>query len=170
MPEATISDVDFKGFGLEGITLLAKVSVSNPYSVPISIGEIAYKVKSVERQIVSGSIPDPESLKSNDTTLLEVTVKVSHSAVVSLVHDIGGDWDIDYLLELRLIIDLLVIENITIPMSYKGEMKLPAFSGFFFGKSVEGIPNPDGKFAPKTPICHQFCHHLQPLNSNSNSK
>ncbi|KAL8472588.1 hypothetical protein ACS0TY_029695 [Phlomoides rotata] len=100
MPEATISDVDFKGFGLEGITLLAKVSVSNPYSVPISIGEIAYKVKSVERQIVSGSIPDPESLKSNDTTLLEVTVKVSHSAVVSLVHDIGGDWDIDYLLEL----------------------------------------------------------------------
>ncbi|KAL8510567.1 hypothetical protein ACS0TY_017405 [Phlomoides rotata] len=90
MSEATISDVDFKGFGLEGIALLAKVSVSNPYSVPIPIGEIAYKVKSAERQIVSESIPDPESLK-NDTTLLEVTLKMSHSAVVSLVHDIGDD-------------------------------------------------------------------------------
>ncbi|KAL8510562.1 hypothetical protein ACS0TY_017402 [Phlomoides rotata] len=49
MPEATIFDVDFKDFGLEGITLLAKVSVSNPYSIPIPIREIAYKVKSVER-------------------------------------------------------------------------------------------------------------------------
>ncbi|KAL8506105.1 hypothetical protein ACS0TY_017096 [Phlomoides rotata] len=137
MPEATISDVDFKGFGLDGITLLAKVSVSNPYSVPIPIGEIAYKVKSAERQIVSGSIPDPGSLKSNDNTLLEVMVKVPHSAVVSLVRDIGGDWDIDYILELGLIIDLPVVGNITIPMSYKGEMKLPTISDFFFGKSDE---------------------------------
>ncbi|KAL8506162.1 hypothetical protein ACS0TY_017144 [Phlomoides rotata] len=80
--------------------------------------------------------------------LLEVTVKVPHSAVVSLVHDIGDDWDIDYLLELRLIIDLSVIENITIQMSYKGEMKLPAFSDFFFGKSAEGIPNPGGLGMP----------------------
>ncbi|KAL8506166.1 hypothetical protein ACS0TY_017147 [Phlomoides rotata] len=91
MSEATISDVDFKGFGLEGIALLTKVSISNPYSVPIPIGEITYKVKSAERQIVSGSIPDPKSLKSNDTTLLEVTLKMSHSAVVSLVHDIDDD-------------------------------------------------------------------------------
>lgn len=140
-PEATITDVDLKGFGLDGITLLAKVSVSNPYSVPIPIGEIAYTVKSSERGIASGTIPDPGSLKANDKTMLEVTVKVPHSAVVSLVRDIGGDWDIDYLLELGLIIDLPVIGNITIPMSYKGEMKLPTISDFFGGKKpseVEG--------------------------------
>ncbi|PIN00238.1 hypothetical protein CDL12_27259 [Handroanthus impetiginosus] len=135
-PEAAITDVDLKGFGLEGITLLAKVSVSNPYAVPIPIGEIAYTVKSAERGIASGSIPDPGSLKANDKTMLDVTVKVPHSAVVSLIRDIGGDWDIDYLLELGLIIDLPVIGNITIPMSYKGEMKLPTFSDFFKGKST----------------------------------
>ncbi|GER56559.1 late embryogenesis abundant protein [Striga asiatica] len=133
MPEATIIDVDLKGFGLDGITLLAKVSVSNPYSVPIPIGEIAYVVKSAGREIASGTIPDPGSLKADDKTMLDVTVKAPHSAVVSLVRDIGGDWDIDYLLELGLIIDLPLVGNITIPISYKGEMKLPTISDFFGG-------------------------------------
>ncbi|KAK4484397.1 hypothetical protein RD792_006976 [Penstemon davidsonii] len=134
-PEATITDVDLKGFGLDGITLLAKICVSNPYSVAIPIGEIVYTVKSAGKGIVSGSIPDPGSLKANDKTMLEVTVKVPHSAVVSLARDIGGDWDIDYLLELGLIVDLPVIGNFTIPMSYAGEMKLPTFSDLFMGKS-----------------------------------
>ncbi|KAL2247573.1 UNVERIFIED_CONTAM: Desiccation protectant protein Lea14 [Sesamum indicum] len=137
VPEATVTDVDFKGLGLDGITLLAKVSVSNPYSVPIPIGEIVYVVKSAERGIASGSIPDPGSLTANDKTMLDVTVKVPHSAVVSLVRDVGCDWDIDYLLELGLIIDLPVVGNITIPLSYKGEMKLPTFSDFFGGNSSE---------------------------------
>ncbi|EYU33584.1 hypothetical protein ABFS82_08G179700 [Erythranthe guttata] len=132
-PEADITDVDFKGFGLDGITLLAKISITNPYSVPIPIGEIAYAVKSADRCIVSGTIPDPGSIKGNGDTMLEVTVKVPHGAMVSLIRDVGGDWDIDYVLELGLIIDLPVIGNFTIPMSYKGEMKLPTFADFFRG-------------------------------------
>ncbi|KAI3457017.1 hypothetical protein Pfo_013680 [Paulownia fortunei] len=134
-PEATIEDVDLKGLGLDGITFLAKVSVSNPYAVPIPIGEIAYKVKSAGNLIASGSIPDPGSLKANGNTMVDVTVKVAHSAVVSLVRDIAADWDIDYLLEMGMIVDIPVIGDITIPMSYKGEMKLPTFSDLFKGKS-----------------------------------
>ncbi|XP_047973526.1 desiccation protectant protein Lea14 homolog [Salvia hispanica] len=137
VPEATIADVDLKGFGLDGITLLSKVSVSNPYGVPIPIGEIAYTVKSKERVIASGTIPDPGSLKASASTQLDVTVKVPHSAAISLIRDISGDWDIDYCLELGLIIDLPVVGNFTIPMSYNGEMKLPTVSDLFFGSSGE---------------------------------
>ncbi|GFQ07827.1 desiccation protectant protein lea14 homolog [Phtheirospermum japonicum] len=92
-PEATITDIDLKGLGLFGLTLFAKVSVSNPYFVPIPIGEIAYIVKSARRGITSGTIPDPGSLKANYKTMLEVTVKLPHSAVVSLICDIGNDID-----------------------------------------------------------------------------
>ncbi|KAL0362757.1 UNVERIFIED_CONTAM: Desiccation protectant protein Lea14 [Sesamum calycinum] len=134
-PEATMKDVDLKGLGFDGINLLAKVSVSNPYSVPIPIGEITYKVKSAERLIASGSIPDPGSLKANGETVLDVAVKVAHSALVSLVRDIAGDWDVDYLLELGMIVDLPIVGQFTIPVSYKGEMKLPTFSELIRGKS-----------------------------------
>ena len=81
--------------------------------------------------IASGTIPDPGSLKASDTTLLEVPVKVPHSILVSLARDVCADWDIDYELELGLTIDLPVIGNFTIPLSTKGEVKLPTLSDMF---------------------------------------
>ncbi|XP_027158222.1 desiccation protectant protein Lea14 homolog [Coffea eugenioides] len=132
-PEASVTDVDLKGISRECITYQAKVSVKNPYSVPIPICEISYVLKSATRVIASGNIPDPGSLKGDETTLLEVPVKVPHSVLLSLARDIGRDWDIDYELELGLIIDLPVIGNFTIPLSQKGEIKLPTFSDLFGG-------------------------------------
>lgn len=78
--------------------------------------------------IASGNIPDPGSLKGTDTTKLEVPVKVPHSLLLSLARDVGRDWDIDYEIEIGLIIDLPVIGNFTVPVSSKGEIKLPTFS------------------------------------------
>nr|APT40630.1 LEA2-2 [Caragana korshinskii] len=130
-PEASITDVDFKRVGREGVEYLAKVSVSNPYSTSIPICEIKYSLKSNGREIASGTIPDPGSLKASDTTLLDVPVKVAHSILLSLARDIGADWDIDYQLDIGLVIDLPVIGNFTIPLSQKGEIKLPTISDMF---------------------------------------
>ncbi|KAK7394708.1 hypothetical protein VNO78_15243 [Psophocarpus tetragonolobus] len=132
-PEASVTDVDFKRVGRDGLQFLAKVSVSNPYSTPLPICEIKYSLKSASREIASGTIPDPGSLKASDTTMLDVPVKVPHSILLSLARDIGADWDIDYQLDLGLIIDLPVIGNITIPLSQKGEIKLPTLSSMFTG-------------------------------------
>lgn len=45
-PEATVVDVDVKKMSFDSISYHAKVSVTNPYKVPIPIMEIAYVVKS----------------------------------------------------------------------------------------------------------------------------
>lgn len=81
--------------------------------------------------IASGTIPDPGSIKGNDTTMLDVPVKVAYSVLVSLAKDVSADWDIDYELDLGLTIDLPIIGNFTIPLSKKGEMKLPNLSSVF---------------------------------------
>lgn len=80
----------------------------------------------LSREIASGTVPDPGSIKASDVTLLEVPVKVAHSAMVTLSKDVGADWDIDYELILGLTVDLPVIGNFTIPLSKKGELKLPS--------------------------------------------
>ncbi|KAG2725393.1 hypothetical protein I3760_01G063800 [Carya illinoinensis] len=130
-PEATITDVDLKRVSLDSVDYVAKVSVNNPYRHALPICEISYILKSAGRVIASGTIPDPGSLKASDTTLLEVSMKVPHSILVSLARDIAGDWDIDYVLELGLTIDLPIIGNFTIPLSNKGEIKLPTISDMF---------------------------------------
>lgn len=89
------------------------------------------------RVIASGRIPDPGNIKANDSTMLDVPVQVPHSVLLSLVKDVGGDWDLDYTLELGLIIDLPVIGNFTIPLSYSGEYKLPTLSDLWKGTGKE---------------------------------
>ncbi|GMH31314.1 hypothetical protein Nepgr_033157 [Nepenthes gracilis] len=130
-PEASIEDVDIKGVSGDGVTYNAKVGVKNPYGHSLPICEISYTLKSAGRVIMSGNMPDPGSLPGNETTMLEVPMKVPHSVIVSLVRDIGADWDIDYELDLGLTIDLPIIGNFTIPLSTKGEIKLPTLKDIF---------------------------------------
>lgn len=87
--------------------------------------------------IASGRIPDPGSLKASGDTLIDVPVKVPHSIIITLVKDIATDWDIDYELELGLIIDIPIVGNITIPLSRKGEIKLPTLKDVIFGTNEE---------------------------------
>ncbi|QCE12375.1 hypothetical protein DEO72_LG10g3617 [Vigna unguiculata] len=130
-PEATVADVDFQKVSCDSVQYLAKVSVSNPYATPLPICEIKYSLKSADREIASGIIPDPGSLKAKDSTMLDVPVKVPHTVLLSLARDIGADWDIDYQLDIWLIIDLPVVGDITIPLSQKGEIKLPTIRDMF---------------------------------------
>ncbi|GJY50668.1 desiccation protectant protein Lea14 [Tanacetum coccineum] len=132
-PEATVTDVDLKGVSLSEVTYVAKVNVSNPYSTPIPIGEIRYVLKSYGSVIASGTIPDPGSLKGSGDTMLDVEIKVPHSVLVSLVKDIALDWDIDYELQVSLVFALPVIGDITIPVTSKGEVKLPSLSDMWKG-------------------------------------
>ncbi|XP_015947795.1 desiccation protectant protein Lea14 homolog [Arachis duranensis] len=130
-PEAHVTDVDFKRVSKDHIEYLAKVSVQNPYSASIPICEIKYSFKSASREIATGRIPDPGSLKGKDTTMVDVPVKVPYNVLMSLAKDIGADWDIDYQLDIGLVIDLPVIGNFTIPLSHNGEVKLPSLSSMF---------------------------------------
>lgn len=47
--------------------------------------------------------------------MLDIGVMVPHNVLVSLVEDIGADWDIDYELNIILTVDLPVFGNINIP-------------------------------------------------------
>ncbi|KAM7508613.1 hypothetical protein LguiA_019066 [Lonicera macranthoides] len=130
-PEASVDDVDLKDVSRECITYNAKVSVTNPYGSSIPIGEITYCLKSASRVIASGTIPDPGSIKGNDITMLDVGLKVPHNVLVTLIKDIGADWDIDYELDLGLVVDLPIIGSFNIPVSSKGAIKLPTLSDLF---------------------------------------
>lgn len=85
----------------------------------------------VDRVIASGTMLDPGSISSNNTTEMDIPVKVPYNVLISLTRDIGADWDIDYEFEVCLTMDLPLIGNFTIPVSRKGEIKLPSFSDIF---------------------------------------
>ncbi|KAB2597783.1 desiccation protectant protein Lea14-like protein [Pyrus ussuriensis x Pyrus communis] len=148
-PDASLTGVDFKKVSFDSADYIAKVAVNNPYPHPIPICEIKYTLKSIGNVIASGNMPDPGSIKASGTTLLEVPVKVPHSIIVTLVKDIATDWDIDYELDLGLIIDLPLVGNITIPLNRKGEIKLPTLSEVIWGSKDEAAKEEALKQASK---------------------
>ncbi|XP_058214332.1 late embryogenesis abundant protein Lea14-A-like [Rhododendron vialii] len=127
-PEVDVLDVDLADVSRDGVTYKAKVAIKNPYSHSIPICDLSYSLKFAGRLAGSGKVADPGSLAGNETTVLDVMVKVPHNVLLSLVRDIGADWDIDYELELGLTVDLPLVGNFTIPITKKGQIKLPSLS------------------------------------------
>ncbi|CAN8310877.1 unnamed protein product [Cochlearia groenlandica] len=130
-PEGSVTDVDLKDVNRDSVEYLAKVSVTNPYDHSIPICDINFTFHSAGREIGKGKIPDPGSLKAKDVTVLDIPVVVPYNILFNLAKDVGVDWDIDYLLEIGLTIDLPIVGNISIPITSKGEIKLPTFKDFF---------------------------------------
>jgi LEA14-like dessication related protein len=130
-PEADLSDMAVKYVGRDGATLAGRLDVRNPYSHTIPICEISYSLKSAGKEVASGTMPDPGSLAGDDTTSLDIPVKVPYDFLVSLVKDAGRDWDLDYEMRVDLTVDLPVLGNFTLPLTKAGELKLPTLSDLF---------------------------------------
>ncbi|KAK1698447.1 hypothetical protein QYE76_015144 [Lolium multiflorum] len=137
-PEATLDKVSFKGMTRDAITVHSHVNVTNPYSHRIPICDITYTLKCGGKQVASGTIPDPGWIEdSGEITKLEVPAKLPYDFIITLIKDLGRDWDIDYVLDVGLTIDLPIIGNFTIPLSTSGEFKLPTIGDFFGGSKAE---------------------------------
>jgi hypothetical protein len=81
-------------------------------------------------------MPDPGWIAASDSTKLEIPAKVPYDFLISIVKDVGRDWDIDYELQVGLTIDLPIVGNFTIPLSTSGEFKLPTIKDMLFGGST----------------------------------
>ncbi|KQK04706.1 late embryogenesis abundant protein Lea14-A [Brachypodium distachyon] len=133
-PEASLDSVSFKGVSREALTVHSNINVTNPYSHRIPICDITFTLKCGGKVVASGTIPDPGWIEEGgEVTKLEVPAKVPYDFLISIMKDLGRDWDIDYELQVGLTIDLPIIGNFTIPLSTAGELKMPTFSDFFGG-------------------------------------
>ncbi|KAL5707862.1 hypothetical protein ACHQM5_018717 [Ranunculus cassubicifolius] len=110
-PEAELTDVDLKKVSRDSARFKSQIDVTNPYDHSIPICDIQYSL--------------------NGVTALDVDMKVPYSVLVDLARDVGADWDIDYLLSVKFVVDLPVLGNFTIPLEKKGELKLPSLSSIF---------------------------------------
>ncbi|KAG9157947.1 hypothetical protein Leryth_000112 [Lithospermum erythrorhizon] len=59
----------------------------------------------------------PWSVEGKKVTILNMTINVPSTILISLIKDIGRDWDIDYEIGMKITADFPVIRNFTIPIS-----------------------------------------------------
>ncbi|ERN05177.1 hypothetical protein AMTRI_Chr01g108680 [Amborella trichopoda] len=130
-PEAELTGVSFKEVNRDSATFHGAVSITNPYSHDLPICEISYTLKSANRVIASGKIPEPGPITAKLSTTIDIPVEVPYNFLVSLAKDIGRDWDLDYEWNVGLTMHIPIIGKFTLPLSKKGELKLPTLSDIF---------------------------------------
>ncbi|KAM0944443.1 hypothetical protein DsansV1_C11g0108871 [Dioscorea sansibarensis] len=130
-PEANVDDVSLHNVSRDAAMFNAAISIHNPYSHDLPICEISYTLKSAGRVVVSGKMEDPGSIEAEKNTKVDVPMKVPYDFLVSLMKDVGRDWDVDYELCVGLTLDIPIFGNFTIPLSKQGELKLPTLSDIF---------------------------------------
>ncbi|EFJ11064.1 hypothetical protein SELMODRAFT_158994 [Selaginella moellendorffii] len=124
-PEADLTWVSVKDVSRSSVVLESDVIITNPYDHDLPVCEISYALFSNNREIVSGKIPDPGSVKANDKTAMKIPAKVPYNVLFTIVKDVGTDWDLDYEMRVGLTVDIPILGNFTIPLSKKGSFKLP---------------------------------------------
>ncbi len=131
LPNADVTDIDMKNISTDSITLESAVDIFNPYDHDLPIGAISYRLLSGNKEIASGTIVDPGSIKSNDKTGMLIPVKVPYNFLLTIMKDIGHDGDIDYEWQIGLTMHIPVVGKFTLPLSKKGTFKLPTLSDIF---------------------------------------
>ncbi|KAJ7522808.1 hypothetical protein O6H91_18G027900 [Diphasiastrum complanatum] len=130
-PEADLTWVSIKDVDRKDITLECDVLISNPYSHDLPICEISYTLLCGNREIASGKIPNPGSVKANDKTAIKIPTQVPYDFLLSILRDVGSDWDLDYEMRVGLTVSIPILGDFTIPLSKKGTLKLPSLFDLF---------------------------------------
>ncbi|KAI3997480.1 hypothetical protein MKX01_008087 [Papaver californicum] len=107
----------------DSVTIIAKVSVNNPYNIDISILKATYVFSYGDGKKVNGILQDQGKLKAKTENMLDVRVKVPHSSLKSPGYD--HHMDIDYRLGMNITIDIPVIGHVIIPVSGIGKFRRP---------------------------------------------
>ncbi|KAI3857266.1 hypothetical protein MKW92_032671 [Papaver armeniacum] len=134
------TDLETKEDDANSVTIVAKVSVNNPYNIDISIVKATYDFSYGDHgKKVNGILQDQGKLKAKTKNVIDVRVKVPHSNLTSPGNDHMPD--IDYRLGMNLTIEIPVIGVVIIPVSGKGKFARPRTTMSDFLIDQPGLQN-----------------------------
>ncbi|XP_021906281.1 uncharacterized protein LOC110820945 [Carica papaya] len=119
-----LAGIGVKSVHLTFIEFSVRISINNRILHLLPIPDISYNFKMGGREVSAGAV-NSEALEASDKTNLEFILKVPYDIVISIIRDVGSDWDVDYEIHVHLTFHVPIISHITIPLSKTGEIKLP---------------------------------------------
>ncbi len=86
-PKVDVKSVDVGNVGLQGIDLEVNLAVKNPNSTPLNIDKFKYDLSIGNSSLFSGVYDKKVELKSKDTTLVTIPVRLDYSSAKAAVEN-----------------------------------------------------------------------------------
>ncbi|KAL2922429.1 Desiccation protectant protein Lea14-like protein [Bienertia sinuspersici] len=124
-PIAHVTGIHIPHINHQKVEFVVDVLVRNPIAVPIPLMDINYSLESDERKLVSGSIPDTETIRGHSSETVKIPVTLIFDDIRETFHEIRTGSIIPYTIKVDLIIDVPVFGKNTIPLQKSGEIPIP---------------------------------------------
>lgn len=125
-PTASISAMRFDDLSLDHAGLVFDVKVNNPYSVALPLANIGYGVSTDGASVVKGVAKLSDSIPARGSKVVSLPVNLVFADLYKASSTIKAGQVVPYQADLSLSVDAPVVGEISLPMSKKGKLPVPA--------------------------------------------
>lgn len=125
-PDARVTAARLQGLTLDRVDLVFDVDVGNPYSVDLPLLDLGYALDSRGLQLVAGSLQPKGAIPVQGRRKLQVPASVKFAALLDVLKDVRPGAVVPYSARIDLGLDVPVAGRMQLPLSYAGELPVPA--------------------------------------------
>ncbi|MCA9726620.1 MAG: LEA type 2 family protein [Candidatus Eisenbacteria bacterium] len=124
-PRANVDSVKLAGVDLKAATIEFGVAVENPYTVGLPVAGLDFALSTEGKQFLEGQADITQTIPAQGNGMVMVPVRVPFAEIYEVVSGLQLGAKIPYDADLGLRVQTPVLGTVRLPMSAKGEIKLP---------------------------------------------
>lgn len=125
-PTASIVATRLSDLSMDAITLELDVQVTNPYTVSLPLSALSYSLSSNDRTLLSGKGTPSAPIGASSSDIVPLSLRLPFQDLLSVLSGVSPGSVIDWSAALELTVDAPVIGAVTLPLSQKGQLPIPA--------------------------------------------
>lgn len=125
-PSADISGVHLADLSLADITLVFDIAVKNPYSVPLPLTNVDYKLATQATTFLEGQAPIQGSVPASGEKTISLPTKISFAGLLKAVQGLRPGALVPYKGSLGLAVDVPQVGPLRLPLEKEGQLPIPA--------------------------------------------
>ena len=125
-PSARVTAAHLQDLTLEHAALVFDVEVRNPYTVALPLVEGGYALGTGGERLAAGRVAPAGSIPASGAKTLQVPVRVEFRSLFSAAKSVRPGSVLPYTADVDVGVDAPVVGRLNLPVSYKGELPVPA--------------------------------------------
>ncbi len=125
-PEVRITSARLLGLGIEKVDLAFNVEISNPYPAELPLTQLGYALDSGGQRLFEGTVKPSGGVPARGTRTIEVPISVAFRALQAILKDVRPGSVLPYKASFTVGLDAPLLGALTLPLSYTGELPVPA--------------------------------------------
>lgn len=125
-PTASVSGVSLGNLSLDQVTLLVDVAVANPNAFKLDAAGFDLDLSIAGQQLASVAQPDAAmSVPANGNNSVQLPVTLKFSEIAAAMGGLGGKNSVDYALAGNITMNLPVLGDVSLPVSFADMLPIP---------------------------------------------